>query len=200
VKLILNSHAHFDHAGGIASLQRASGATVAASASGAEVLRQGTVGEDDPQFDAQTPVYQPAVAPVEEVADGQTLDVGPIAVTAHLTPGHTPGSTTWTWRSCEQDRCLNVVYADSLNAVSSDGFRFAGGDGQADLSRSFRASIARVADLPCDVVLSVHPGFTDTMDKLAARTDDRNPFIDPKGCQAYAAGARKRLRQRLSNE
>jgi metallo-beta-lactamase class B len=71
VKLIVNSHEHFDHAGGIAALQRASGATVAASAAGARVLRQGTPGSDDPQFDATSPAHIPKVANVSEVVDGQ---------------------------------------------------------------------------------------------------------------------------------
>src|SRR5688572_23525117 len=123
VKFIVNSHEHFDHAGGIAALQRASGAVVAASPIGARVLRQGTTGSDDPQFDAKSPVHIPKVAKISEVADGQVLKVGPIAVTAHATPGHTPGATTWSWSSCEAGQCRDVVYADSLNPMSSDGFR-----------------------------------------------------------------------------
>ena len=92
VKLILSSHAHFDHAGGIAALARATGATVAASARGARDLETGGPAPDDPLF-AQGQAFMgfPPVRGVRRLADGETLSVGPIAVTAHVTPGHTPG-------------------------------------------------------------------------------------------------------------
>ncbi len=200
VKLILNSHAHFDHAGGIAALQAASGAVVVASAHGAQVLRDGTIGPDDPQYDPAHPSRVSRVAKVRSVADGETLSVGPLQVTARLTPGHTPGSTTWTWTSCEHGRCLDMVYADSLTPVSADGFRFTGDANHADRSVAFMASIDKVAALKCDVIVSTHPDFTDTMEKQAAKTATHNTFIDPDGCRKYAAEARKRLAARLAQE
>jgi len=200
VRLILNSHEHWDHAGGIAALQRASGAEVAASPAAARVLRQGTIGNDDPQFDAGAPVHVPKVPEVTEVADLQTVKVGNLAIKAYATPGHTPGSTTWSWTSCETDDCRRVVYADSLNPVSLGDFRFSGGNGHPDRSEQFAGSIARVAALPCDIVLSVHPGMTDTFEKLSARTADRNTFIDAKACAAYANAAGEKLRARLHLE
>lgn len=200
VKLILNSHAHFDHAGGIAALQRSSGAAVVASAHGARVLADGVIGKDDPQYDpAQDPRIE-KVAKVKAVADGEKVTLGGLSVTAHMTPGHTPGSTTWSWSSCEKGRCLDMVYADSLTPVSSDGFRYSGSASSPDLSASFRDSIAKVAALKCDVVVSTHPGFTGIKDKLAARSAATNPFIDPEGCRSYAAGASKRLEERLAKE
>ena len=159
VKLIVNSHAHDDHAGGIALLQRDSGAEVAASPSGADALRQGCPTADDPQVGDCTRIGYGAVAKVKVVKDGESLKVGDLALTAHLTPGHTPGSTTWTWRSCEGKTCYDMVYADSLNAVSNDDFRFSGDAIHPDISKSFEQSIDKVAGLPCDVLLSVHPDF-----------------------------------------
>jgi metallo-beta-lactamase class B len=136
---------------------------------------------------------------VRVVADGETLRVGSLAITAHRTPGHTPGSTTWTWQACDGPRCLNVVYADSLNPVSADSFRFT-----ADPARlaAFRASIAKVATLPCDIVLAVHPGFTDIDGKLKRRAANpsANPFIEAQGCRAYAANAAKSLEARVAAE
>lgn len=201
VKLIVNSHAHWDHSGAIAALQRASGAIVAASASSALGLQSGTNGADDPQYDRASTAYAPKVSKVQVVRDGETVRVGPLAITAHMTPGHTPGATTWSWTSCDDKRCVDVVYADSLNPVSSDDFYFTGKGGKTpDISGSFAASIAKVAALKCDVVLSAHPSFSGTFTKAAGRTAERNPFVAPGGCKAYAADARKRLDERLKRE
>lgn len=200
VKLILNSHAHFDHAGGLAALQRASGATVAHSPHGAQVLRDGTPGTDDPQYDPNDRFTIPKVAQVKEVKDGETLAVGPLRFTVHHTPGHTPGGTTWTWQSCEGANCLNMVYADSLTPVSTDGFYYSGGATYPDRSASFRATIAKVAGLKCDIVIAAHPSATDAFGKAAARTAQSNPFIDPEGCRKLAAGASRNVDVRLQKE
>lgn len=200
VKLIVNSHAHWDHAGGIAALQRASGAVVAASAAGALALQRGTNGVDDPQYQADPVVHVAKVAKVKVVREGELLKVGAIGVTAHMTPGHTPGGTTWTWTSCEGQRCLDVVYADSLNPYASGDFNFSGKGKTPDISASFAASIAKVAALKCDIIISVHPDATDVMEKAAARTPDHNPFIDANGCREYAADASQRLGERLARE
>ena len=195
VKLILNSHAHWDHAGGIAYLQQKTGAKVATSVHGAQVLRNGLVGDDDPQWEPSGNTPFPPVPSAVGVADGEILQVGPITIKAHLTPGHTLGSTTWTWTSCDNSKCLNVVYADSLTPVSSDRFRYTG-----PRAEQFRRTIDKVANLKCDVIVSTHPDFTDTLKKLAARTPETNPFITPNGCREYAADARQRLDQRLAKE
>lgn len=127
VKLILTSHAHFDHVGGVAALQRYTGATVAGSAPSARALALGHPTPDDPQYEAGASVQDfPAVARVRTVEDKETLRLGRVAITAHHTPGHTPGATSWTWQSCEGTRCLDMVYADSLTAISAPGFRFTG--------------------------------------------------------------------------
>lgn len=200
IKLILTSHAHFDHVGGVAALARFTGATVVSSAAGARALERGLPTEDDPQF-AMGPIHAfPAVPRVQVVADREAVRVGQLAITAHYTPGHTPGATTWTWQSCEGARCVNVVYADSLNAVSADGFRFTGDAKTPSIADSFRASITRVGELPCDVLLTVHPSFGRLHEKLAARTADRNPFVEPGECKHYTESALKRLEGRIANE
>jgi metallo-beta-lactamase class B len=203
VRLIVNSHAHYDHAGGIAALQRASGAAVAASAAGARALEQGEPTEDDPQYALGRAVNAfPPIRNVRVVTDGEGLRVGDLTVTAHLTPGHTPGSTSWSWRSCEGRRCLDLVYADSLNPVSAPGFRYTGDSTHPSLVGSFRRSIATVARLPCDIVLAVHPAFTDLDGKLQRRTRTQasDPFVDAEGCRTYAADAAKRLDARIAEE
>lgn len=179
IKLIVNSHAHYDHAGGIAELQRLSGARIAASPWTAAVMTNGTVPRDDPQFGIIGPIAK--VAQVESLRDNETFHVGAVAVTAHFTPGHTPGGTSWTWKSCENDRCLNLVYADSLTPVSADGFLF---------SRnhiSFAPSYAFLESTPCDILITPHPG-------------PANGSIDPTACRTLAATGRDQLRKRLATE
>jgi len=203
IRLIVNSHAHFDHAGGIAALQRASGAAVWASAAGARAIQNGEPTADDPQYGFGKDANSfPAVKRVEVVADGQTLRVGDLAVTAHLTPGHTPGSTTWTWRSCEGPRCLAIVYADSLNPVSAPGFRFTGDASHPGVETAFRRSIATVAKLPCDILLAVHPGFAGMDEKLRRRREQpgSEPFVDRAACRTYAGDAERRLDLRVGEE
>lgn len=203
VVYIANSHAHFDHAGGINALQTVSGAAVLASPHGAQTLATGDLLGDDPQaaFPAHFRQF-PAVANTQAVADGESVRVGPVTLTAHHTPGHTPGSTAWTWESCEGERCVSMAYADSLNAVSAPGFLFTGSDGAPSREAAFRASIETVRDLPCDILLAPHPEFTDLAQQLAAREAGAsgNPFIDPTACGRYADAALERLEARLAEE
>ena len=204
IELIVNSHAHYDHAGGIAALQRASGATVAASRAGKLALEQGEPTPDDPQYGfGRAANAYPALKNVHPAEDGATLRVGDLAVTAQYTPGHTAGATSWTWRSCEGSRCYNFVYADSLNAVSSDGFLFTATAGLID---TFRKSIAKVAAFPCDVIIPVHPSISDFEARLALRRQNGgsgsqpDPFVSPNGCRVYAKGAAARLDARIAEE
>ena len=148
VKWIGISHAHFDHVGGVAALARLSGARVAASPAAAAALRAGTVQKDDPQAGYGEAMRFPPVAKVAkivEIADGATIRLGDVTLTAHHTPGHTPGGTSWSWRSCEGAQCATIVYADSLNPISAPGFRF--GADRAGLER-FRRSIETVESCP----------------------------------------------------
>lgn len=201
IALIATSHEHFDHVGGVAAFQRLSGATVATSRVGAEALRTGAPTPDDPQFGMKPPLF-PVVNNLRVVEDGEIVQIGSVQLTAHRTPGHTPGSTSWSWRSCEGNRCLNVVYADSLNAVSSDEFRFSGGGSRPSIVEEFRRSIAKIESLPCDIILSVHPGLTRIAQKLQLRTQrgGTDPFVDPDGCRAYAADMRRVLDERVVAE
>ncbi|KFN42531.1 subclass B3 metallo-beta-lactamase [Arenimonas oryziterrae] len=200
VKWIVNSHAHYDHAGGIAALQRLSGAQVAASVLGAATLRAGTADDADPQHGYGDAMRFPPVAKVRELRDGEVLALGELRITAHYTPGHTSGGDTWTWRSCEGKVCRNLVYADSLTPVSAPGFRYTA-DGGARIAQ-FRRSIATVRALPCDVLISAHPGLSNLFDKQQARDrrGKKNALIDPNACRAYADDAEARLGKRIAEE
>jgi len=200
IRFIVNSHVHFDHVGGIAALQRASGATIAVSSASAVALTAGELQPDDPQYGmGKRATSFPAVTNTKIIKDGEVLRVGDIAITAHLTPGHTPGGTTWTWKSCEQSKCIDIVYADSLNAVSADGFRFSD---DPKLVETFRHSIAIVEKMPCDILIPVHPEFSDIQGKAARLKagEKENPFIDNQACRNYAVAAAEKLKNRLATE
>jgi metallo-beta-lactamase class B len=199
VKLILNSHAHFDHAGGISELQRRSGARVAASPWSAKVLETGMTGRADPQYSIALPIAR--VARVRVISDNETLHVGSTAVTSHFTPGHTPGGTSWTWRSCEASRCLDLVYADSQTPVSADDFRFTRNTSYPNAIHDFEHSSAVIETLPCDILLTPHPGASSLWERLAARVaGDTNAFVNPAGCREFAAHARAELAERIGVE
>ncbi len=194
VRWLLNSHPHWDHAGGLAALQRLSGAPVVSTMRGVEALRAGDAPHDDPQVGFGDSNRFPPVANAVALQDGQTLTVGGVVFTMHATPGHTPGGASWQWRSCVGSDCRDLVFADSLTAVAADGFRFV--DDPARIAQ-FRATIARVAALPCELVVSAHPSQSGLFEKFAAGAP--SPF-DPQACARYAAGGAERLEARLAAE
>jgi len=197
IRYILNTEAHYDHSGGLAALARDSGATVIASPAGAEALRRGRVVDEDPQ--AGDIEAFPAVANVRAVADGEILTLGSATVTAVFTPGHTPGSASWTWDACQQADCPRVVFASSLNAIAADPFTFTA---HPEVTARLQASIDRVEGLKCEILISAHPNNSGGNEKLAGVVAGAspNPFIDPAACRAYATRARTGLETRLARE
>lgn len=203
IKYILNSHAHFDHAGGIAALAKDSGATVVVSPSGAQALRAGHAVADDPQAADADGSFPAVTTPIREIADGETLRLGHAAITAHFTPGHTPGSTTWTWRSCEKQRCVDLVFGDSINAVSTSGFHFLADKTHGDLGPRIRQSIAMLAALPCDILVPVHPdsiGLDRKLARIASGEATSDSLVDTHACRDYAAQFTHVLDQRVAKE
>lgn len=201
IRYIGMSHAHFDHAGGIAALVRMSGgkATVLATARGAETLRTGAPPKDDPQADLDGN-FPPVKSAIRVLKDGESITLGNTELRIHATPGHTPGGSAWTWKSCEGTRCLNLVYADSLTPVSADDFRF--GPADSPRVREFRQTIAKVGALPCDLMVSAHPGFSGLFEREAEqRTNPQSRALqNPGACRVYAEQANARLDKRLKDE
>jgi len=198
IRYILNTEAHFDHSGGIAALARDSGAQVIASPAGAQALRAGRVLHEDPQASGLPDM--PAAANARGLADGETLTLGSVTVSMIPTPGHTPGSASWSWTSCEGEACKTVVFASSLNAVAADPFTYTG---HPEVTATLRASIDRVDHLECDILISAHPDNSGGDRKLAAveaGATTPNPFVDPDACHAYAQRARDGLAARLARE
>jgi metallo-beta-lactamase class B len=198
IKLILNSHAHFDHAGGIAAIQRASGAAVAATRWSADVMMKGTPILGDPQYGSVLPF--PAVANVRVIADGAVEHVGPLALTAHVTAGHTPGGTTWTWQSCEGTRCLDLVYADSQSPVSANGFLFTKNDVYPNAIHDFEHGFATLEELPCDILLTPHPEASDLLNRIAPSGSNPPKLVDTAACARLAASGRAALAKRIETE
>ncbi|RFP11748.1 subclass B3 metallo-beta-lactamase [Duganella sp. BJB488] len=199
IRYILNSHAHQDHAGAIADLQKLSGATVLASPAAVQVLASGQPDRGDAQYPNLTPMAP--LAPTRAVRDGEIIHLGPLAVTAHFTPGHTKGGTSWAWETEEKGRIVNVVFADSLTALAAEGLRFSGNplypQAQADVERSF----ATVEALPCDILVSAHPEAGGLWERKAKQAELGDAaFIDTKACRNYAAKARATLAETLSAE
>jgi len=196
VRYILNSHEHPDHAGGIARLARDTHATVAAREPAASALERGRGDRSDPQFLSSKPF--PPVANVQRITDGETIKLGPIALTAHATPGHTAGSTSWTWTSCEGERCLHIVYADSLTPISDDVFRFSDEAAHPGVLAAFRQSARTIAALPCDILVTPHPDASSLWDRVGPAPT--KPLIDDGACRRYAAGASRALDERVAKE
>lgn len=190
VKYILNSHEHSDHAGGIAELQRLTGAQVVASPAQAAVLGSGTASDDDPQQGLNSPF---SAAHVDRVVhEGEQVRIGNTILRAVATPGHTPGALTWQWGSCNGGVCRQIVYADSMTPKSNDRFRFSA---HPAYLAAYRAGIAKVAALDCDILLTPHPSASDMVTRLR-----RAKVEDAAACRNYAAGITKQLDDRLTKE
>lgn len=187
IKFILSTEPHFDHSGGLAALVRDTGATVVASARGADGLRAGAHLEDDPQ-QAYGGAWPP-VTQIRVVENGEVLQLGRTAITAHATPGHTTGSMSWSWQACEGETCKAIVFASSLNPVSADGYRYTAPANAAILD-GFAATYRLMDRLDCDVLISAHPDNAG-----AGRYNDR-----PGACRTYVERSRALLANRLASE
>ncbi len=190
VKILLHTHEHHDHVGGLARLKQLTGARLFASPLAAQALERGTPNPDDPQYADHHPL--PAV-PVDRILEGNaTVTLGNLTLKAYATPGHTPGALSWQWQSCEGDDCKTIVYADSLTPVSSDGYKFTD---HRDVVAAFNNSLVRVGSLQCDILLSPHPSASGLRDRLL-----KGSLVDPTACYTYANGLKQQLDARLKKE
>lgn len=196
VRAIVLSHEHFDHAGSLAELQKATGAPVYARAPAVATLKRGASDRSDPQFQVLEPF--PAVERVLTIADDGVVRVGPLALQVVATPGHTPGGTSWTWQSCAGDACRTMVYADSLTAISDDVYRYSDDTAHPAYVAAFRDTLARVAALECDILITPHPSASQLWTRIGPRANA--PLVDRGACHAYARKATERLDKRLAVE
>ena len=185
IKIILSSHAHFDHVAGHAEMKAATGARVYATAADAVTLESGgTKG-----FHPLNP-YKP-VKVDKVIQDGEVVRLGGAAMTAHLLPGHTEGNTAWTMIGEEGGKKYNVVFVGSMSI--NPGVKLVNNPTWPKIAEAYADSFARLKVLPCDVFLGPHAPFFDMEAKVKrmGQENKTNPFIDPEGYRNYIASFEK---------
>ena len=193
VKILLNSHAHIDHAGGLAGLQRASGAAMIASAADRPTLEAGAIG-----FGPTKDMPFPPIRVDRVVGDGGRVTLGGISLTAHLTPGHTQGCTSWSMPVKGADgarhtaifHCSSTVAGQSLHPESWPG-----------MIAAYRKSFARFRTLKADVLLAAHGNFFDLESKRTKQlAGDPNAFVDPDALQRLNASMERAFEAELKDQ
>ena len=192
VKLLLSTHAHYDHAGGFAALQRATGAPLVASRGDAAALARG--GLDDPQFGNAYPF--PPIEPARIFDDGYVVALGGSKLIAHITPGHTRGCTTWTMRVRDRGRAYDVVIVGSASVPSP--YRLVGNNAYPNAVADYERTFRTLRSLRCDIFLGSHGNFFDLAGKInRMRNGGKDAFVDPPGYVAYVDASEKRFRDLL---
>ncbi|HYU32088.1 MAG TPA: subclass B3 metallo-beta-lactamase [Thermoanaerobaculia bacterium] len=196
VKVLLNDHAHYDHAGGLAELKKLTGAKLVASEGDAPLLAAGGHGD----YALGDKFLFPPVVADRTVRDGDTVSLGGVTLTAHLTPGHTKGCTTWTMKAKDGNRTLDVVFAGSLTVFP--GVTLAVNPRYPGIAGDFAHSFQLLKGLPCDVFLSSHGSFFDLTEKAERlrKGETPNPFVDPQGYRGYVEGMERRYQTQLAEE
>jgi len=195
VKILLNSHAHFDHDGGLAALKEATGARFLASRGDAPALESGGKSDFiniDPQH-RTTPIN-----PDGFLTDGENLTLGHTTLTIHLTPGHTRGCTSWSMTTHIVGKPEHVLFICSLTILPD--YSLVTKPSYPGIADDFAHSIALLKSLPCDVMLGSHGSFFHMMENRAALATNPAAFVDPKGCKAYLDGADAAYRDEIATE
>jgi metallo-beta-lactamase class B len=192
VKILLNSHAHFDHAEGLAHIKKDSGAQMVATGAEAPALESGT-----PPSEMSYGVHKFAPVHIDRrIGDGGKVQIGQTTLRAVLTPGHTPGCTSWTTTAIDRGKPVNVVFLCSITVAGS---KLIGNKGYPGIVGDFRKSFARLDKLPADVVLPFHPELTDLMGREARKqAGDADAFIHPGELKTIVATARKDFESELA--
>ena len=184
-KILLGSHAHGDHQEGDAMVKQMTGAQVIAMA------------EDVPALEAMKPGGK--AHPIDRVIhDGDTVTLGGTTLTAHLTPGHTRGCTTWTLRATDGGKPYEVVIIGSLG--TNPGFRLVNNPDIPNQADEYERAFKTTKALKCDVPLGSHPSMYNLDKKFPLIGKGPNPFIDPAGCKAEVELAEAMFRAVLAEQ
>ena len=193
IRIILSSHAHFDHVAGHADMKAATGAQVYAMGADAATLESGgTKG-----FHPLTP-YKP-VKVDRVLKDGEIVRLGNVALTAHLTPGHTEGNTTWTTTVEEDGKKYEVVFVGSMSI--NPGVHLVNYSAWPNIAEAYAKSFQILKSLRCDVFLGPHAPFFNMEAKVGMLANAKsNPFIDPDGYRNYITSFEKLYNEQLQKE
>lgn len=197
VRVLLNTQAHYDHAAGFAALKKDTGARLMIAEGDAAIIERG--GLQDFSFGDAHPF--PAAKVDRRLKDGDTVSVGNLTLTAHVTPGHTKGCTTWTFPVTENGRELHVV--DMCGLTVLDTTRLVGNPRYPDIVPDYERTFGVLRKLPVDIFIGAHPSYYGGAEKAArlkANPSGPNPFVDPDGYQRYIDNGEKRFRDALAKE
>lgn len=194
VKILLESHAHADHVAGHARLQQVTGASVYVMRGDHAVIASGGQG----QYLYTNSRWKPCK--VDRVLDdGDEVKLGDATLVAHLTPGHTRGCTTWAWQETDGDKKYNVVVVGSPNV--NPGYKLVGNKDYPNIAADFAKTFAALKKLPCDFFLGAHGNYYGMHAKYdRVKKANVNPFIDPRGYQAYGAEKEKAYLAKLTEQ
>jgi len=191
VKLLLNSHAHFDHCGGFAEFKRKTGASIVASKLDGELMTRGGKGDFAWGDDL---AYEP-VTPDRIIADGERVDLGGISLTAHLTPGHTQGCTSWSMRVNEDNKDYDVLFVCGLTVSP---YKLTNNDKYPHIADEERATLRKLRAMHADVMLAPHGFYFDLAGKASRQqTGAANPFVDPSELARHLDDMEKDFEQAL---
>ncbi|HWP84943.1 MAG TPA: subclass B3 metallo-beta-lactamase [Terriglobia bacterium] len=180
IRLLLPTHAHGDHVGGFAQMKELTGAKVLSSAPDAGVMESGG------QTDFRNGENWKPTQVDQIVQDGENVSLGGTTLTAHLTPGHTKGCTTWTMVAEDAGRKYNVVFLCGVRM--NDNVPVVNNPQYPEMVEDFRRSFQKLKALPCDVFLGGHGYWFDIQTKMQRlKQGGANPFIDPQGYRKYIA-------------
>jgi len=197
VKILLISHAHWDHCAGSAAVKELTGAKYMVMDADVPEIEAG--GKGNFQYgDSPTSRYQPTK--VDRVLhDGEVVKLGDAVLTAHLTPGHTKGTTTWTMKAKEGDRTYNVVIIGSPNVNA--GYKLVNNALYPQIASDYERMFRILKSLPCDVFLGAHGNYYGMEAKYARMKEHAaNPFIDPEGYKSYVAEREQTFRTELAKQ
>jgi metallo-beta-lactamase class B len=197
IRILLISHAHYDHCGGSAEILRLTGAKYYVMAGDVRVVETG--GRADFQYGGDPTMRYPPAHVDRILHDGDTVALGGVLLTAHLTAGHTRGTTTWTMDETQDGHALHVVIVGSPNV--NPGYKLVGNKVYPQIAADYRRQFAVLASLPCDIFLGAHGGYFDLKEKYARfENGDRNAFIDPAGYEAYITDRRQAFEAELARQ
>lgn len=196
IKILLISHAHFDHDAGAARIKKLTGAKYMVMDADVPVVESG--GRKDFAY-AHTPGMLYPAAKVDRILhDGDTVSLGDSVLTAHLTPGHTKGCTTWTMKVREGSESYDTVIVGSPNV--NEGYNLVSNATYPQIASDYEKTFDVLRSLHCDVFLGAHGSYYDMESKYARMTGGANPFIDPKGYENYVNEREHAFRAELARQ